>query len=171
MTREEAVLILTRLEEGCDEYAGLTNYAKEALQMAITALQTDGDCISRQAALDILDEFADNVLEVKHGTYERARKAMCDVPSIQPEPCEDAVSRKAVANMLDNIEIPRNASWYLYYHQALDRLTKLPSVQPEVIRCKDCIWYLKDKNCARHMKPFKPNGFCSEAAERRTDEH
>ena len=38
MTREEAVLILTRLEKGCDEYAGLTNYAKEAFQMAIEAL-------------------------------------------------------------------------------------------------------------------------------------
>lgn len=57
MTREEAVLILTRLEKGCDEYAGLTNYAKEAFQMAITALQTDGDCISRQAAIDEITEY------------------------------------------------------------------------------------------------------------------
>lgn len=54
MTREEAVLILTRLEEGCDEYAGLTKYAKEAFQMAITALQTYGDTISRQAAIDAI---------------------------------------------------------------------------------------------------------------------
>ena len=38
MTREEAVLMLTRLEKGCDEYAGLTNDAKEVFQMAIDAL-------------------------------------------------------------------------------------------------------------------------------------
>ena len=38
------------------------------------------DLISRQAALDILDDFADVVLEVQGGAYEKARKAMCELP-------------------------------------------------------------------------------------------
>lgn len=41
--------------------------------------------ISQQAALDILDEFADKSIEVVGGSYERARKAMCDLASAQPE--------------------------------------------------------------------------------------
>ena len=31
----------------------------------------------------------------------------------------------------------------------------------EVVRCKDCIWYLKDGSCARHLKQFEPYDFCS----------
>ena len=46
----------------------------------------------------------------------------------------------------------------------------IPSVQPKIICCQDCVWYLKDKNCARHMKQFKPDDFCSEAIERKTDD-
>ena len=85
MTREEAVLMLTRLEKGCDEYAGLTNYAKEAFQMAITALQTDGDCISRQAAIDIFDDYNISVENGELEAYSRDRKRLCNLPSTQPE--------------------------------------------------------------------------------------
>ena len=31
----------------------------------------------------------------------------------------------------------------------------------EVVRCKDCIWYLKDGSCARHLKQFESYDFCS----------
>lgn len=31
----------------------------------------------------------------------------------------------------------------------------------EVVRCRDCIWYLKDGSCARHFKQFEPYDFCS----------
>ena len=62
----------------------------------------------------------------------------------------------------------------------LDELEDLPSVQPEIIRCKDCKWYELPshkitENCVRWMKnngillPIKPNDYCS-YAERRTDE-
>lgn len=36
------------------------------------------------------------------------------------------VSRQAVLDALNNIEIPRNASWYQYYQQALTAVDKLP---------------------------------------------
>ncbi len=43
-----------------------------------------GNLISRQDALDILDEFSMVAYDLEHGAYERARKAMCDLPSKQP---------------------------------------------------------------------------------------
>ena len=39
---------------------------------------------------------------------------------------DDTISRKAVLDALNNIEIPRNASWYQYYQQALTAVDKLP---------------------------------------------
>ena len=44
---------------------------------------------------------------------------------------DDLISRQAVYDALDNIKIPRNASWYPYYQQALTAVSKLPSAQPE----------------------------------------
>ena len=50
----------------------------------------------------------------------------------------DTISRQAVLDALNNIEIPRNASWYQYYQQALTAVDKLPSAQPEIIHCGEC---------------------------------
>jgi len=38
----------------------------------------------------------------------------------------DLINRQAVLDALNNIEIPRNASWYQYYQQALTAVDKLP---------------------------------------------
>lgn len=51
----------------------------------------------------------------------------------------DLISRQAVIDALDNIQIPRNASWYPYYQQALIAVSKLSSAQPELINpCTIC---------------------------------
>ena len=42
---------------------------------------------------------------------------------------DDTISRQAVLDVLNNIEIPRNASWYQYYQQALTAVDKLPPAQ------------------------------------------
>ena len=47
---------------------------------------------------------------------------------------DDLISRQAVLDALNNIEVPRNASWYQYYQQALTAVDKLPPAQPEPIR-------------------------------------
>ena len=44
----------------------------------------------------------------------------------------DTISRQAAINALDNIKIPRNASWYPYYQQALTAMSRLPSAQPTI---------------------------------------
>lgn len=51
---------------------------------------------------------------------------------------------------------------------AVPLVRKLPSAQPEIIRCKDCKWK-QGSECVRfaEVRPF-PDDFCSRA-ERRTD--
>lgn len=63
----------------------------------------------------------------------------------------------------------------LRYTDVIDTLTELPSAQPEIIRCKDCEWWEKQKDslqgrCA--LMQMYPTGewFCGNARERRTDE-
>ena len=48
----------------------------------------------------------------------------------------DTISRQAVLDALNNIEIPRNASWYQYYQHALTAVDKLPPARPERIKSK-----------------------------------
>ena len=56
------------------------------------------------------------------------------------------ISRQAVLDALNNIEIPRNASWYQYYQQALTAVDKLPPAKPEHPgKCKWCE-RLKERN-------------------------
>ena len=52
---------------------------------------------------------------------------------------------------------------------AVDAINRLPSAEPEIIRCKDCKWK-QGSECVRFadVRPF-PDDFCSRA-ERRTDE-
>ena len=86
----------------------------------------------------------------------------------------DTISRQAVLDALNNIEIPRNASWYQYYQQALTAVDKLPPAQPEIIRCKDCKHFKQvfapndnDGLCGHwHSKcdaRINRNGYCSHA--------
>jgi len=48
---------------------------------------------------------------------------------------DDLISRQAVLDALNNIEIPRNASWYQYYQQAVTAVDKLPPAQPAIVPC------------------------------------
>lgn len=61
-----------------------------------------------------------------------------------------------------------------------ERLDALPSAEPEIIRCKDCMHYVKDHGWNRieytvcslsplHKVLREPNDFCSRA-KRKTDE-
>ena len=49
-------------------------------------------------------------------------------------------------------------------------LRELPSAQPEIVRCKDCIWW-RDEDCTNPVGMFLPDedDFCS-CATRRKDE-
>ena len=73
----------------------------EALNQAIKALEQQpcGDCVARSEALDILDDFEEDVENGKFKTaYAKARERMCELPPVTPsynsiktdlKPCED----------------------------------------------------------------------------------
>ena len=52
----------------------------------------------------------------------------------------------------------------------VSRLMQIPSAEPEIIRCKDCIHYLRPHGCGHidGMATAQEDGYCS-YAERRTD--
>lgn len=65
-------------------------------------------------------------------------------------------------------------------NQCIDYIDNAPTIEPEIVKCKDCKWYELPshkitENCVRWMKsngillPIKPNDYCS-YAERRTDD-
>ena len=137
------------------------------------------DLISRQDAIRIVD----NIDTWQAGWRGNAIESMNALPSAHPEPCEDAVSRKAVEEMLKN-GFPARGMWEIEgdvvkqtvcetLADALMDLERLPSAQPEIIRCKDCKYYTRPWYCeAWNNSPGFPvvsdEMFCS-MAERRED--
>ena len=51
---------------------------------------------------------------------------------------DDLISRQEVFDALNGIKIPRNATWYQYYRQALDEVGCLPTIS-KVRTADDCI--------------------------------
>ena len=98
--------------------------------------KVDGDCISRQEAIDALEKVAELFpwrVPGNRDSYDRYNEAW-----------NDAIGRAEI------------------------EIEKLPSAQPEIIRCKDCKHYLHDEEygfdwCNRMSGVFraKPDGFCS----------
>ena len=119
------------------------------------------DYISRRAAIETalayLVEYCGAAFDEN---MQRILKERLDsLPSAQPEPCEDCVSRKAVIRLLHS-----------GYHSKsmIEEVKELPSAQPEIIRCKECIWKNKH-NCTRAVEVWiDDDKFCA-WAERRND--
>ena len=100
-----------------------------------TNVGTNEDCINRKQALAILYDFAGCIVDTPNGDYHKAYKKYHDMmeqlPPVQPEPCEDAVSRKsaidAVTDELDMIDhVPQ---WV--FDRLEKRLKQLPPVTPK----------------------------------------
>lgn len=97
MTREEAVKRIKMILEECteDEIAEcyVTPYDADALDMAIKALKQEPceDCISRQAAIDVLRTCYDTeTVTYTNGNeyidYDQALDLLNSLPTVQPEP-------------------------------------------------------------------------------------
>ena len=109
-------------------------------------------------------QYFENEPEAAIGICERP--VYCPLEA-QPEPCEDAVSRQAAIYI---------ASGYCHPANIAKELEKLPSVQPEIIQCKECKhsehWYRDKRRCFLWHETgidVYEDGFCN-YAERRTDE-
>ena len=105
-----------------------------AFDMAISALQAQdapdtnvGDMISRQAAID----------ECNKRGAEHIGYAIAHLPSAQPEPCEDAVSRQRLLNDLKELKIawekyPVMAEQIKGVETAIEYVEAIPSVTPKL---------------------------------------
>ena len=157
MTIDEAITVIQEHRGGA--------IPAEALDMAIRALdslktvqdssKTVQDCISRQAAIDMLTEMIGGCIpipididDVSWGLMVARDCCIKKLPSvqpevlacgegelIQPEPCEDAVSRYEAKKILYGfagciVDTP-NGEYQKAYHAYMDKLNALPSVQPE----------------------------------------
>ena len=89
------------------------------------------------------------------------------ISSAQPEPSTEI---QEILDYLDNtlhpIVSPDN--WHVY-SELHDMVSKLPSAQPEIVRCKDCRWNDGVAYCEMHFRDVKGDYFCS-WAERKTNE-
>ena len=91
--------------------------------------------ISQQAAIDVLKELTANGTNKGMVFGEDAVHRIEILPSVQPKPCEDAVSREAVLSMIDTY---MNKSVELHYLPTSDGIKKLisilPSAEPETAK-------------------------------------
>lgn len=96
------------------------------VDLAIEALEQEpcDNAVSRQ---DVLDLAKKGVL-VSNGNYESVCKAINELPSVNPQPCGDAI---------DRAEAIKIASGYCHPANVAKELAKLPSVNPQP--CEDAI--------------------------------
>ena len=84
----------------------------------------------------------------------------------------DLISRQAAIDVLDKNYILGRGDLNEVLDHIVDRLEKLPSAQPEIIRCKECKHWLDiDDGRQKHRMCADIYGdwFCADA-ERKTDE-
>lgn len=81
---------------------------------------------------------------------------------------DDLISRQAAIEALDGeIEITGRTNAEAvkgYVRLVKDRLERLPSAQPEIIRCKDCVWNREKEWVDCYMSGMHGrniNNFCS----------
>jgi len=107
------------------------------------------------------------------------QEQVCDVvraltyePTTKNDLGVDAVSRKDVHDMLENLPVIVEDKWFNWLQKACMRLAELPSVTPQEPRCKNCKWW-KDsdgeyrRGCGAESKcpinrreVFEGNGYC-----------
>ena len=178
MTNEEARSNLEKLSQLSDD--GMIDFStiRESIKVAISALEKQdvpdtnvGDMISRQAAIDAIKTSRYLV-----DAMEKIIRLPSAQPNLQPTcnklatvandicvPCKDSISRQAVTDLFDAWEAAE-----LDHHIPKilrDRLKTIPSVQPEIIHCKDCIRYGRD-DCFMKIQmlwELKPDDYCSMA--------
>ena len=150
-----------------------------------------GDMINRQAAIEALkynqDVYSHNFHDDPIDKYTTAIIAadidtLVKLPSAQPEPCGEVVSREVLVKFFDDWMSALDINCH---HQSVADLMiikgdikNLPSAQSEIIRCKDCR-YWREHKYAKETKRYIPfcgfnaiyteaDDYCSKA-ERRKD--
>lgn len=173
--KKEIQALQTKLKESPE------NFNKDSTQESI--LNTD--LISKQAVLSEIETVcfskawskfrADNG---SNGTRDYIINYIKQLPSSQPEPCKDVISRQAAKDAICkewcgcDVKHCPHSSDETYYCDGCDDariIDKLPSVTPQkVVRCKDCKYVWKEDGydnlwCNRLTGSFSVDrdGYCA----------
>ena len=69
-----------------DYFSGVPSVKPSSTESSCSTTDSSTDCISRESALEILDDYAEDIESGNWGTaYSKARTSMCDLPSVEPE--------------------------------------------------------------------------------------
>ena len=120
-----------RIIDAADEYVEYS-LAKQYAKLGTNLAEVGTDCISRQAALDIFDDYNVAVENGQIEAYSRDRKRLCDLPPAQPEPCEDAVSRAEILRMINCINDHHAITPYKSVGAVTEHLTRIANNLPHV---------------------------------------
>lgn len=86
----------------------------------------------REKAVDLLDNLIGMIADNQDNDYDKALKM--GIESLRKEPCEDAVSRKAVLNLVKYLDFKGVEGLEHYKHKCIEieDVEDLPSVTPEL---------------------------------------
>ena len=85
------------------------------------------DLINRQRAIDAVTDELDMIDHVPQWVFDRLEERLKQLPPAQPAPCEDAVSRKAAIDGLNDAVHEHNITDF----DAVATILALPSVTPK----------------------------------------
>ena len=80
----------------------------------------------------------------------------------------DLISRQAAIDAVNRFSLGETDAVRLSM-KVSDYLNRLPSAQPEIIRCKDCIYFTPEKSgehwnvCRFYDAPKTADGYCNDA--------
>lgn len=162
---KQKLLDATNIGDSPEEMAVIDNILFRFWQIGWLNLATD--TISRQDAITLLEEAESAWLRGDILLfYPVMLNGLKKLPSAQPVakdinvPVKDCISREVA------IETVRKAK---SIGQAHRMLAQLPSAQPDIVVCGDCIhWICHDRRCGYWNHGVKPLDWCCHA-ERRTD--
>ena len=183
MTKEEIIHRLQYARHRIDNVTYAPDVLK-AIDIAIEAVgNTDADTISRAKAIEALDKRFDSIPMEQTSEILMLRKDLRDLPPAQlgtnlAEVGTDCISRQAAIKALKDATFDFEACKIV--------LEQLPPIQPEIIRCKDCKYWMpydwmfsevwRSKNMADYPEDemgcnwcdmaMKADDFCSRAERR-----
>ena len=145
------------------------------------------DLISRAEAIEAIEELQLPIMrshevgdQFRFAGLSDAREAIKALPSAQPETHDkrtethacDCIERQAAIDAIScdiTVTGRQNAEVVSETIGAfVDRIKALPSAQPEIIRCKDCKYYMRPHGCGNidGMATAQEDGHCSYAERR-----
>jgi len=148
------------------------------------------DTISRKATIDAMEDVdwyhINKDGQLTHGANseedeplykaEDVYKVLNDIPSAQSNVPDtnvgDTISRQAAIDVLEErlqANGYTNVALVSELNRSIGYLMRLPSAQPEIVRCKDCIFHGLCRTSPKWAVAPKDDWYCADA-ERRTDE-